>query len=98
LVHARGGRCGGREQTLAHSLARSTPAPFLFLSLSPLFLTALESVFLFKNYCGECFRIVAKNEKKTECELYKGFFREISQLGEFYFQEMGREEKPTKSM
>jgi hypothetical protein len=37
-------------------------------------------------------------EKKTECELYKGFFREISQLGAFYFQEMGREENPTKSM
>jgi hypothetical protein len=44
------------------------------------------------SHCGE------KRKKKTQCELYKGFFREISQLGAFYFQEIGREEKPTKSM
>jgi hypothetical protein len=42
--------------------------------VSPLFLTALDTVFFQKNYCGEFFRIVAKNEKKNPVRIVQRLF------------------------
>jgi hypothetical protein len=74
------------------------PLPFFFFLCLLFFLRHWTLFFFKKNIVANVFALWRKNGKKTQCELYKGFFREISQLGAFYFQEKGREEKPRKSM